>query len=300
MPRRTARRLTVLAVPTLALCGPVPVIAQDAPARPIDKRGYTLADPTPRELWRGLETDRPDVTESPRTVDAGAVQLEMSFVEWTRDSEDGERVDSFAIAPFNLKLGLLNNTDLQFVLTPYLYDDPSPGESVSGLGDLTLRLKVNLWGNDGDVGGWESGTALAIMPFITLPTADDALAGGDIAADHVQGGIIIPFAMDLPREFTLGLMAEFDFVYDAEEDAYRTDFVHTAALGRDLFGELGGYVEYIGVAPIDSGLDYQASLGTGLTYALSPNAQLDAGAIFGLTESDTDDLTLFAGFSLRF
>ncbi len=43
-----------------------------------DKSQYSLFNPTPRELWRPLSADRPDFTESPYTVDASAVQLEMS------------------------------------------------------------------------------------------------------------------------------------------------------------------------------------------------------------------------------
>ncbi|MEE9212565.1 MAG: hypothetical protein V3U29_07920, partial [Phycisphaeraceae bacterium] len=36
-----------------------------------DKNGYHLFNPTPRHLMRDLSADRPDVTESPITVDAG-------------------------------------------------------------------------------------------------------------------------------------------------------------------------------------------------------------------------------------
>ena len=49
---------------------------------PTDKSQYSLFNPTPRELWRPLSADRPDFTESPFTVDAGALQLELSFVDY--------------------------------------------------------------------------------------------------------------------------------------------------------------------------------------------------------------------------
>jgi len=270
------------------------------PAPPADKGRCTLLNPTPRALRREMQTDRPDVTESPRTLDAGAVQIEMSLVEWTRDSEGGRRTDALALAPVNLKIGLLNNADLQFLFSPFLYENHSPGETTRGVGDLTLRLKINLWGNDGDVHGWKSGTALGIMPFITLPTGDDDLPGTAGASDHVEGGVILPFAMDLPGGFSLGMMAEFDALYSPEDDEYQADFVHSAALGRALIGDLAGYIEYVGVAPLDGGRHYRALLSTGLTYALTPDAQLDGGVLIGLTERDTDDLTLFAGLSLRF
>ena len=66
----------------------VPVIAVAlVPAAPVgaqgpDKSKYTLFVPTPRDMWRPLSADRPDITESPVTVDAGAVQVEVSFFEY--------------------------------------------------------------------------------------------------------------------------------------------------------------------------------------------------------------------------
>lgn len=282
-----------------ALVLAAPAAARPGVEPPPDKSRYTLLNPTPRHLRREMETDRPDATESPRTIDAGAVQLEMSLAEFTRDSEDGARTDSWAVAPINLKIGLLNNADLQFLFTPYAHINPSPGETARGVGDFGLRLKINLWGND-DPERW-GGTALGIMPFIIVPTADDDLEDAGAAPDGIEGGIILPFSIDLPHGLGLGLMAELDFIRQ-DDGGYTTEFVHSVVLGRDLVGALGGYVEYIGVAPLDpdADADYSATFSTGLTYALSPDAQLDAGLRVGLTERDTDDLALFAGLSLRF
>src|SRR5687767_2584936 len=85
------------------------------------KLQYTLFDPTPRELMREFSTDRPDVTESPYTVDAGHFQVEMSLIEYTRDDDGGAELDEYVVAPANLKVGLLNNVDLQLVVEPYVH-----------------------------------------------------------------------------------------------------------------------------------------------------------------------------------
>ena len=50
-----------------------------------DKSRFTLFNPTPRALMRDMDTDRPDTTESPYTVDAGHVQIEFSLTEYARD-----------------------------------------------------------------------------------------------------------------------------------------------------------------------------------------------------------------------
>ena len=60
----------------------------NADQTPTDKSQYSLLNPTPRELWRPMSADRPDFTESPFTVDAGAVQLELSFVDYTKNGEE--------------------------------------------------------------------------------------------------------------------------------------------------------------------------------------------------------------------
>src|SRR5829696_1709417 len=86
-----------------------------------DKQRRTVFDPTPREHMREFSTDRPDVTESPYTVDAGHFQLEMSFVEYAYDDDGDATLNEFSIVPSNFKLGLLNNVDLQLVVDPYIH-----------------------------------------------------------------------------------------------------------------------------------------------------------------------------------
>ena len=95
-----------------------------AVAAPGDKSSYHFFNPTPREFMRELSTDRPDQTESPYTVDAGHFQVEMDFVNATFDRDQSGcgdvRTEICEIAPLNLKVGLLNNVDLQFVLESHV------------------------------------------------------------------------------------------------------------------------------------------------------------------------------------
>src|SRR5687768_909846 len=135
-------------LPALALVA----LASTASAAPPDKSGFHLFNPTPRELMRDMETDRPDVTESPRTVDAGHFQVEASFFEYEHDDDnDGsERVETVSVLPSNLKVGLLNNVDLQLVLVPYVHESThdqrhKTRDTADGFGDTQVRLKVNFW-----------------------------------------------------------------------------------------------------------------------------------------------------------
>ncbi len=258
-------------------------ISVKAQTPPADKSQFSLFSPTPRELWRPMSADRPDFTESPYTVDAGAVQLELSFVDYTSNGDD----EAWTIARANLKLGLSNNVDLQFVFDPYAQVDDG-SVTRKGFGDIQFRLKINLWGNDsGD-------TAFAIMPFIQLPTASD-----ELGSDRVQGGLIFPFATTLTEGVGLGLMFETDFVYDNKEDNYDIEFITTGVLGFDLTDEIGLYIEGIGIASTDSNVDFRGILGAGTTYRLTENMILDAGINIGLA-GDTDDINLFTGITVRF
>jgi Putative MetA-pathway of phenol degradation len=248
-----------------------------------DKSQYSIINPTPREFWRPLSADRPDTTESPYTVDAGAVQVEMSFIDYAKSGN----TDIYAIAPTNLKIGLLNFVDLQLVFAPFTHIDDGD-EDIDGFSDTQLRLKVNLWGND------SGSTAFAFMPFISFPTASD-----DLGSDHVEGGLIFPFSVDLAEGIGLGLMFETDFVYDEADDGYDTEFVGTAVLGFDLTEQLGIFIEGVGVMSTDSDAEFLGTVNIGGTYSITDNLMLDAGIGVGLTD-DADDLNLFAGMTVRF
>jgi hypothetical protein len=282
------RTLTLLAIACLA----VPALAEEP-----DKRQFHLFNPTPREWMRPLSTDRPDLTESPFTVDAGHFQIEMDVLNYGYDrytpARDDVRVESLAIAPFNLKLGLLNNADLQIVIPTYnrvRIHDRAAGtvENQRGFGDLVLRSKINLWGNDSGT------TAMAIMPVLKLPTNQDGLGN-----NSVEGGLIIPFAMDLPHGWGLGAMAEVGLMRDAVDSGYHPEFINTVALGREIVGNLSGYVEFFSLLSADSGAPWIGAAGVGFTYGLSPDIQLDGGINFGLTRA-AEDINPFFGISWRF
>ncbi|HMP82621.1 MAG TPA: transporter [Verrucomicrobiota bacterium] len=262
-----------------------------------DKDQFTLFNPTPRDLMRPMSTDRPDLTESPFTVDAGHFQIELDAINYAYDCPDSGndrvRTDSYSVASVNLKLGLLNRLDLQLLLAPWNYvrtEDKTAGSvhKQCGFGDITARLKFNLWGNDG------GNTTLALMPFVTFPTSDDGVGNSEMA-----GGIIVPFAMELPAGWGMGAMTEVDFVEDSDGNGHHAEFINTITFGRDIVDALAGYVEFFSAVSVESDSDWIGSVNFGFTYALSEDMQLDAGLNIGVTRS-ADDLNPFAGFSWRY
>lgn len=255
-----------------------------------DKSSYTLFNPTPSSEMRPFNPNRPSVTEGPFTVDAGHFQAELSFAEYTYDYDHGLRTDAFSIVPANLRVGVLNDLELDLIVEPYLNQwtrGRGVSEHLDGTGDTILRAAWNIWGNDGGT------TAFALIPFVHLPTASDGLSN-----HHVEGGLIVPLAATLPAGFAMGAMAEFDIDRDASNSRYGLDLLHTITLGHALTSKLAMYIEYAGIAPIKTGHSYLASFDTGLTYALAENVQLDTAINLGLS-GHASDLTVVAGVSFR-
>ena len=244
-----------------------------------DKSRYHLFHPTPRAEMREMSTDRPDQTESAYTVDAGHFQLEMDLVKFTYDRHR----PSWNVAPVNLKAGLLNNVDLQIVLDNYVRESGG----ASGFGDITARLKINLWGNDGGA------TALALMPYLKLPLDASNLRNGE-----TEGGIIVPLAVALPGGWSMGLMTEVDFVSDGA-GGHDAEWLNSVTFSHDIVGKLGGYVEFVAITGNAPGFDWQAQADVGFTYGLTDDVQFDFGCNFGVTKF-APDFQPFVGLSIRF
>ena len=257
-------------------------LAQQASVDPVsaDKSQYGLFNPTPNELMRELSPDRPDATESPLTVDAGHFVIEASLFDWRKN--DGS--DTHTLLSTNLKIGLSNDTDLQIVFDTYAWENPKVGNDLEGFGDVQLRLKYNLWGNDG------GDSALALFPFVKIPTR------AQFSNDEWEGGLIIPYATELSGGLGLGLMAEFDLVYDAVGKDHDLEFLHSAVLGFDLSERFGSFVEYVG---IEGDPSYRAFGAGGFTYSVHDDLVLDLGAQAGLNNA-SEDFGLFFGLTRRF
>lgn len=260
---------------------------------PPDKTAFNLFNPVPDALMRELSPDRPDKTESPYTLDAGHFMLEMDFANYTYARLDGITTKAWNIAPFNIKAGLFNNVDVQFVFDNYEQIHTKDGinrtsSTQSGFGDFTTRLKINLWGNDGGP------TAFALLPFVKLPASTD-----NPGNDAVEGGVIFPLAVKLPAGFDLGLETAVSCLRDDDGRNYHADFIHSLTLDHAIIGNLSGYVEFFSDLSTESHSGWVGTVDTGLELLVTENVQLDCGCNFGITRA-ADDFNPFAGVTVRF
>ena len=187
----------------------------------------------------------------------------------------------------NFKIGISDSSDIQLVISPYVTEKTKTAGASStadGFGDIEVRYKWNLWGND------EGPTAFGLLPYVKIPS------GTEVSNEHFEGGLIAPFAWDFVEGWGLGVQAQIDRTYFDDTKDYGWDFGHTAVIGLDLTDSTGLFVEYIGVVGESP---YQAFASGGFTWKLSDDLQLDMAVAIGLNDA-SEDFTFFPGFSYRF
>lgn len=218
---------------TVVLCGlliPFKGFGQQA-----SKKNFSLFNPVPRAQMREMETDRPDVTESPYTVDAGHFQLETDLVRSITERSETSQTNTFLINQMNLKIGITGSTALQIGFQTYGRQSEKELETdekttTDGHGDLTLRIKQNLIGNDG------GNFALALLPYVKFPTSK-------YEDSRFEGGVIVPMQYQLPGEWHLGFQVEVDRLKDQDEQAMHTEFLQTLTISHSIIKGLDGIAE---------------------------------------------------------
>jgi len=270
----------------------------DAPAAAPapDKSGYTLFNPTPDSQLRSFSPDRPPKADSATTVDAGHFQYETDLLNYSQTNFGGVTTRLYQAADPVWKLGLTNWADFELQFNGYqnlVATDNATGTAVakgSGFGDVFVKSKINLFGNDG------GSAALAVIPYVKIPSGTAIISNG-----AVEGGLIAPFQLQLPQDFGLTLMTEVDALKDANDDGRHANFVNLVNLNHPVPGikNLSAAIEFYSSVGTDPNTPPVYTLDTALIYLLTPNVQLDAGADFGLNRA-APAVQVFMGLSQRF
>ena len=257
------------------------VRAEDAPAQP---------------ALRPLCTDRPTKSTSPCTVDAGHVQVESDLFNVTEDRGGGLTTTTWLATNPTIKLGLTDTIDGEVNLAPFVSvrtrDRASGRETVvSGVGDLSLRLK---WSLLGDAGG---AVGFALSPYIKLPTARLGVGNG-----AVEGGVIAPVNLNLPAGWSLVIDPELDLLKNATDDGRHANVSGLLSLSRSvsktltLSGEIWTDRDF---GPGATRTQASADLGVAYVPVKAPNWQIDGGVNFGLNR-ETPTAQAYLGLSHRF
>lgn len=300
-------RATALAMllPTMAVAQVTPKSSPDTAVRvdvatppaadgPAPYGGYTLFNPTPADKLRSFSTDRPNKGTSPITVDAGHLQIETDLFGVAYDGYNTSNTISrqFFTADPVIKLGLTDHWDIEINLGGYqdlrVKDRAARQTSrFSGYGDTVLKTKINLFGaNGGD-------TALAVVPFVKLPTA-----GRGLGNDHVEGGVIGTYSYSLPWKITATVSPEIDVFQNGNNRGSHMAFTGSVNFSRPITETLTANVElWTQVQAAHTPTQY--SLDLAVAYAIGDNSQIDAATYIGLNKA-TPDVVGYVGFAHRF
>jgi hypothetical protein len=158
----------------------------------------------------------------------------------------------------------------------------------NGFGDTTVRLKINLLGNDGGK------FAIGFVSSLKIPTNTDH------TANHVwEPGVGLPVNYSLPSGFTLFGQSRIDVLDESGGSNMRIQWQNPVGLSRAIIGNLSAYIEFYDAVCPDSDQPWIGTLDTGLVYQVTPNFSLDLNLFFGLTR-DAPDYNVFFGFGRRF
>jgi len=266
-----------------------------AKADDVDKSGYTLFDPTPDDLMRKFAPDRPTKGFSVRTIDAGHVEIETDFVNYTYSNFSGVTARNYQALDPTIKLGLTNWMDfeVQFNGLQYteLFDRTSPFnfQNVTGFGDIFLRTKINLFGNDSGPAGF------ALIPYVKLPSSTPLISNG-----AVEGGLIAPLALR-PDDFIVTLMTEVDDLKSAFGNNRYANFVNLVSVSHAVPGTEGinAMVELYSSVGTDPATAPVYTLDFGMNFRLNQHVILDVGLNLGLN-SAAPKAQIYTGISARF
>src|ERR1700761_5891880 len=172
-----------------------------------------------------------------------------------------------------------------------MFDGPSPFnfQNATGFGDVFLRTKINLFGNDSGPAGF------ALIPYVKLPSSTPLISNG-----AVEGGVIAPLALR-PDDFIITLMTEVDDLKNATGNGRFANFVNLVSVSHAVPGTDGinATVELFSSVGTDPATAPVYTLDFGMNFRLSQHVILDVGLNLGLN-SAAPKAQVYTGLSARF
>jgi len=284
-----------LAGVVMALLALTPLARADDETKAPDKSGYTLLNPTPDDEMRKFTPDRPAKGFSVRTIDAGHFEVEMDTINYIYSKYLGIATHSVQTIDPTFKIGITNWADVEVQFNglqasrSFGVESGATVENGAGFGDIVLRTKINLIGNDaGPVG-------FAIIPYVKLPSSAPVISNGS-----VEGGLIAPLALRLPQDYLITLMTEVDALKDSA-NRREANFVNLVGVSHPLPGVEGANatVELFSAVGSDRATPPIYSFDIGMNFRIDKHTILDVGFNLGLNNA-APKVQIYTGISARF
>ena len=234
-----------------------------------------------------IDPDRPDLSFSAKTVGAGRVQLETGVL-YERTRTAAEPTERRLLAETTLRIGVGDRFELRVDSEPIVR--LSGAEDATDVGDFRLGAKWRFL----DAVEGALGPALALLPFVKLPTAPTPIGTGK--PDY---GLLLLATVELPADFALDANAGVVAIGQTRPSGYLVQALVSASLSRKLGAAVTTFGEIFYASREEwSGRD-QVALDAGVVWTVLPNLALDA-AVGTSLYGRAPDVFVRAGGSVRF
>ena len=242
-----------------------------------------------------ITTERPDFTNSSRTIGRNRIQLESGYT-FTSDGRGAARVNSHSFLEALVRVGVFADWfEIQVgqgILSTRTPDpaDPAGVNLQTGPQDLYLASKFALTKQDGIL------PETAVTLQVTLPTGSR-----EQGANKVLPGLLLLYSWDVIPD-RISLAGSSVFANTEEDDRGYFSYAQSLSVGYTVTKRLSAYTECFaifpsGATPTQVGPEYYYN--GGLLYQVTPNFQLDARFGVGLNEH-ADDFFTGVGFAIRY
>jgi len=219
--------------------------------------------------WAGPAVLEAQVTEVPQTIEPGHVLLRMNAISvgLAADTAAPNQYQGLALGTALVSAGLTDSVDVEVGTQLYLRATGSVNgidQTHSGIGGLTLRPKWTFLRDP------TTRQQAAIIPYLILPTHSNAVGN-----KAVQGGVILPWSVDLGGGAAAGAMFEWDEFRNPADTRYDTRW-YASGYVKWSFGQLlSAYAETTLSTSTAGSSTSTGTVGGGATLSLSKNFQWD-------------------------
>ena len=232
-----------------------------------------------------IEPDRPDVSNSTRTVPRGAVQLETG-VEYSRTRAAEQQDRRLLAVSAGLRVGITDRLEVGVDGEPIIRLRGE--EDATDHGDVFLNAKYRFLDAQG---GWPS---LGVQPFLKLP-----LAEAPLGSEKPDLGVIGLASFDLPWQLDLDVNAALALIGQSRPGGYLVQGRTSASLSRELVDRLSAFAEVFFASRDEWRSRHAVGFDTGLVWKLSRWLALDVAAETSLA-GPGPDWAVRGGLSVRF
>ncbi len=233
-----------------------------------------------------INPDRPDLTTSAEIVPAGALQIETGL-EYARERVGGGPAERQFSVQGVLRLGLTPSLEISIEGEPFVW--LRAAEDDHGSGDYTLGLKYRFHAPSPEGGG----PALALKPFVKLPTAREP-----IGSERPDFGALLLMSIALPWGLSLDANAGVAAIGQRRPEGFIPQGIVSASLSWAVTERLSTITELFFSTKDERGGRDSLLTTVALMYRVTPRLAVDAGMRTTLTGRGPDWSALI-GLSVR-